>query len=301
MAWKGLHLSRPAYLHSERGSLSIEFRDGLEPEKFRVPIEDVAWIVIDTPQISLNSSFLARCSDKGVMILGVDERHLPAWTSLPWTSFHRQGEILKLQLDSSLPLRKRIWQEIVKLKLTAQSSSLEILGRQKSTHLAALIQSVRSGDIDNIEARAAQLYFKELLPDRSFTRHSEDLPNHMLDYGYAIIRAAIARQLCAIGFIPQLGLHHCSLSNAYNLADDIIEPYRPFVDVLMIKTLAGRDSVAPFEVDDRRKLVSILEREVNLNGEVHTLFNAITLSVASLKIALKTENPKALLFPPLTL
>jgi CRISPR-associated protein Cas1 len=205
-----------------------------------------------------------------------------------------------LQLDSSLPLRKRLWQEIVKLKLAAQAASLTILGSPKSVHLSALIQAVRSGDSDNIEARAAALYFKELLPDRPFTRRSDDLPNHLLDYGYAIIRAAIARQLCAIGFIPQLGLHHCSLSNAYNLADDLIEPYRPFVDVLMVKVLDGRDSTAAFEVDDRRKLVSLLDREVVMNGETHTLFNAITLSVASLKTALKTENPKALHFPSLT-
>ena len=300
MAWKGLHLSRPAYLHTERGSLSIEFRDGLEPEKFRLPLDDVAWIVIDTPQISMNSSFLARCSEEGVLLLGVDDRHLPTWASLPWTRFHRQGEVLKLQLDSSLPLRKRLWQEIVKLKLTAQAASLAILGSRKSAHVAALIQAVRSGDADNVEARAAALYFKEMLPDRPFTRHSDDLPNHLLDYGYAIIRAAIARQLCAIGFIPQLGLHHCSLSNAYNLADDLIEPYRPFVDVLMVKILDGRVSTAAFVVDDRRKLVAILDHEVLLNGETHTLFNAINLSVASLKAALKTEDSKALIFPPLT-
>ena len=300
MAWKGLHLSRPAYLHSERGSLSIEFRDGVEPEKFRIPLEDIAWIVIDTPQITMNSSFLARCSEEGVIIIGVDERHLPTWASLPWTRFHRQGEVLKLQLDSSLPLRKRLWQEIVKLKLTAQAASLTIPGLSKAPHLAAMIQAVRSGDPDNVEARAAAMYFKELLPGRPFTRHSDDLPNHLLDYGYAIIRAAIARQLCAIGFIPQLGVHHCSLSNAYNLADDLIEPYRPFVDVLMVQVLDGRASNADFVVDDRRKLVSLLDREVVMNGEVHSLFNAISLSVASLKTALKTEDPKALTYPALT-
>jgi CRISPR-associated protein Cas1 len=173
------------------------------------------------------------------------------------------------------------------------------MGSGKANHLATLAQAVKSGDPDNIEARAAQLYFKELLPGRSFTRHSADLPNHMLDYGYAIIRAAIARQLCAIGFIPQLGLHHCSMTNAYNLADDMIEPYRPFVDVMMIETLGGRDSSAPFEIADRRKIVSILDREVVLNGETHTLFNAINLSVASLKTAFKTEASKCLVFPAL--
>ncbi len=297
MAWKGLHLSRPAYLHTERGSLSIEFRDGLEPEKFRLPLEDLAWLVIDSPQTLLNSGFLARCSDSGVLVLGVDERHLPVWTSLPWTKFHRQGEVLNLQLNTSLPQKKRLWQEIVKLKLLAQAAALEALGRNRATHIRTLANTVRSGDPDNIEARAAQLYFKELVPDRPFIRHADDLPNHMLDYGYAIIRAAIARQLCAIGFIPQLGLHHCSLSNAYNLADDLIEPYRPFVDAVAMRILNERSSNETITIEDRRALVSILERDVVIGKETVSLFHGISLTVASLKNALKSEDPKLFAFP----
>lgn len=297
MAWKGLHLSRPAYLHTERGSLSIEFRDGLEPEKFRLPLEDLGYLVIDSPQILLNSAFLARCSDSGVLVLGVDERHLPVWAALPWTKFHRQGEVLNLQLGASLPQKKRLWQEIVKLKLLSQASALEALGRKRASNLRSLANAVRSGDPDNIEARAAQLYFKELIPDRTFCRHDDDLPNHMLDYGYAIIRAAIARQLCATGFIPQLGLHHCSLSNAYNLADDLIEPYRPFIDAAAIRILNERPSSETLTLEDRRALVSVLERNVVLEKETVTLFNAISLTVASLKIALKNEDPKLLVFP----
>lgn len=119
----------------------------------------------------------------------------------------------------------------------------------------------------------------------------------MLDYGYAIIRAAIARQLCATGFIPQLGLHHCSLSNAYNLADDLIEPYRPFIDAAAIRILNERPSSETLTLEDRRALVSVLERNVVLEKETVTLFNAISLTVASLKIALKNEDPKLLVFP----
>lgn len=297
MAWKGLHLSRPAYLHSERGSLSIEFRDDLEPAKFKLPLEDLAWLVIDSPQILLNSALLSRCSVAGVMILGVDEKHLPCWTSLPWTRFHKQGEVLRLQLEATLPRKKRLWQEIVRRKLLSQAVALEALGRQKAPHIRTLATAVRSGDPDNVEARAAQLYFRNLLPDRPFTRHSEDLPNHMLDYGYAVIRAAIARQLCATGFIPQLGLHHCGLSNAYNLADDLIEPYRPFVDVLAVRILGDRSSTDSFLIDDRRALVSILDRKVVVSEETVTLFHAVSLTVASLKNALTSEEPSQLAFP----
>lgn len=297
MAWKGLHLSRPAYLHTEHGSLSIEFRDDLEPAKFRLPLEDLAWLVLDSPQILLNSSFLARCSHAGVMILGVDDKHLPCWTSLPWTRFHKQGEVMRLQLDVTLPRKKRLWQEIVRLKLLSQAAALEALDRKKAPHIRTLAAAVRSGDPDNYEARAAQLYFRNLLPDRPFKRHSDDLPNHMLDYGYAVIRAAIARQLCAVGFIPQLGLHHCGLANAYNLADDLIEPYRPFVDVLAIRNLAERPSTDPFLLEDRRALVTILDRDVRVNGETVTLFHSISLTVASLKNAIREADPTLLSFP----
>jgi CRISPR-associated protein Cas1 len=297
MAWKGLHLSRPAYLHTERGSLSIEFRDDLEPAKFRLPLEDLAWLVLDSPQILLNSAFLSRCSDAGVMVLGVDEKHLPCWTSLPWTRFHKQGEVMRLQLEANLPRKKRLWQEIVRLKLIAQASALEALGRDKAPHLRTLAAAVRSGDPDNTEARAAQLYFRSLFPERKFTRHGDDLPNHMLDYGYAVIRASIARHLCAIGFIPQLGLHHCGLANAYNLADDLIEPYRPFVDASVVRILGERPSADPFLTEDRRSLVAILDRDVQVNGETVTLFHAVSLTVASLKGALRDGDPALLKFP----
>lgn len=297
MAWKGLHLSRPAYLHTERGSLCIEFRDDLEPNKFRLPLEDIAWIVLDSPQILLNAGFLSRCSDAGVMVLGVNDKHLPSWTSLPWTSFHKQGEVLRLQLEVSLPRKKRLWQEIIRLKLIAQATSLEILGRNKSHLLRILAAAVRSGDPDNTEARAAKLYFRSLFHGRTFVRHTDNLPNSMLDYGYAIIRAAIARQLCAIGFIPQIGLHHCGLANAYNLADDLIEPYRPFVDVLVVRILGERRNSDPFQVQDRRDLVALLDRYVLVNDETVTLFHAISLTVASLKTALRNENPSHLTFP----
>lgn len=297
MAWKGLHLSRPAYLHTERGSLSIEFRDDLEPAKFRLPLEDLAWLVLDSPQILLNSALLSRCGDAGVMVLGVDEKHLPCWTSLPWTRFHKQGEVMRLQLEATLPRKKRLWQEIVRLKLLAQAASLEALGREKAPHLRALAAAVRSGDPDNNEARAAQLYFRSLFPERPFTRHADDLPNHMLDYGYAVIRASIARHLCAIGFIPQLGLHHCGLANAYNLADDLIEPYRPFVDALAVRILGDRLSSEPFLTEDRRAIVSILDRDVLVNGETVTLFHSISLTVASLKGALREGDSTLLSFP----
>ncbi|MES2997635.1 MAG: type II CRISPR-associated endonuclease Cas1 [Verrucomicrobiota bacterium] len=297
MAWKGLHLSRPAHLGMERGSLVIDFRDDGEPKSFRVPVEDLGWIIADTPRITFSSSLLSRCSAEGVLILGVDDSHLPSWASLPWTKFHRHGEVLRLQLDANLPLYKRLWQEIVRRKITAQAKCLSLLGRTKAVHLAAMAGSVKSGDADNIEARAAQLYFKHLFPRRYFTRHADDFPNHLLNYGYAVLRAVIARNLCAMGFMPQIGIHHRSLANAYNLADDLIEPFRPLVDRLAVTLSSDREKEEVLDLADRRSLAALLECEVATSIGSTTLFHAVELTVESLKSALRDQDVSRLQFP----
>jgi CRISPR-associated protein Cas1 len=297
MAWRGLHISRPARLRIDRGSLEICFRDDEEPSSFRTPLEDLAWLVLDSPEITLSTSFLSRCSETEVLILGVNEKHLPAWASLPWTRFHRQGEVLALQLKCSMPLKKRLWQHIIQLKISGQAACLKLFKAPRHEILAGFAAAVRSGDPDNLEARAAAMYWRFLFPNRNFIRHDDCLPNAMLDYGYSIIRSALARHLCAVGFMPQIGLHHASLTNAYNLADDLIEPYRPFVDAAVVSQLNDRQSTDPLSKEDRRAMVSLLEKPVSINGTSVTLFAAIGLTVASLKIALGTKDPKKLVYP----
>lgn len=298
MAWRGIHLSRKAYLSVENRALKIVFREADHPP-FRQSLEDLSYLILDTPEITLSGSLLAALADAGTLVLGVDTRHLPCWTSLPWTRYHRHGEVLQDQLEATLPQKKQLWAHIVKAKLKAQSLCLLVNGLAGSDAIEAMALRVRSGDADNTEARAARHYWQHLFPNRPFRRHDDDLPNALLNYGYALLRAALARNLCAIGFIPQLGIHHNSITNAFNLADDLIEPYRPLADHFALQALSENPSATSFGTEHRRSMARLLEAEMHIGQEVFSTMNAIENTASSLKHAYMRKDPSALLFPSL--
>ena len=295
MAWRGVHLSRAARLRVEHRNLVIDFADS--ETAVRLPLEDISYLILDTPEISLTGALMTRMSECAIMVLGCDARHMPAWTSLPWGLHYRQGELTQLQLDCSLPLNKRLWQQIICEKILAQATCLKILNRTNVDLLRSLIPTVQSGDIGNVESRAAVIHFSSLFPDRIFNRHGDDLPNALLNYGYSLCRSALARYLCAHGFIPSIGINHHSMSNAFNLADDLIEPYRPFVDVAAAELLGSRLSSEDFCTDDRRALALLLEKPVRFDGEEITLFATFALCVQSLRRAMEAKDSKLLQFP----
>lgn len=295
MAWRGVHLSRAARLRVEHRNLVIEFVDS--GTATRLPLEDIAYLILDTPEVSLSGALMTRMSQCAIMVLGCDYRHMPAWTSQPWGLHYRQAEVTQLQLDCTLPLKKRLWQRIVCEKIRAQAHCLESLSAGNSDRLRALIPTVQSGDSGNVEARAAVIHFPSLFPDRNFLRHSDDLPNGLLNYGYSLIRSGLARYLCAHGFIPSLGLFHRSMANAFNLADDLIEPYRPFVDLAAARLIGERASSEALSLDDRRALALLFEKPVLFEGAEMTLFATFALCVQSLRRAIETKEPGMLQFP----
>lgn len=299
MAWRGVHLSRAARLRMEHRNLVIEFAD--DGAITRLPLEDIAYLILDTPEISLTGALMSHMSQHAVMVLGSNDKHMPAWTSLPWGLHHRQAEVTMLQIESSLPLKKRLWQRIAGLKITAQAGCLERLGRENADVLHALAGNVQSGDTGNVESRAAVIYFQSLIPNKEFVRHADDLPNALLNYGYSLCRSGLARFLCAHGFIPSIGLHHCSMANPFNLADDLIEPYRPLVDEVAAGLFASRALTDPFTLDDRRALTLLLEKPVSFAGAEVTLFATFAFVVQSLRRAIENKEPGILTFPtPLT-
>lgn len=299
MAWRGVHLSRAARLRMEHRNLVIEFAD--DRAITRLPLEDIAYLILDTPEISLTGALMSHMSQHAVMVLGSNDKHMPAWTSLPWGLHHRQAEVTKLQIESTLPLKKRLWQRIAGLKITAQADCLERLGRENADVLHALAGTVQSGDTGNVESRAAVIYFQSLIPNKEFVRHADDLPNALLNYGYSLCRSGLARFLCAHGFIPSIGLHHCSMANPFNLADDLIEPYRPLVDEVAASLFASRALSDQFTLDDRRALTLLLEKPVSFAGAEVTLFATFALVVQSLRRAIENKEPGILTFPtPLT-
>jgi CRISPR-associated protein Cas1 len=296
MAWRGIHLSRPSSLSVEHLALRIDFRDEAGGT-FRLPLEDLSYLIIDTTETSLSARLLSALSAHGVLVLGVDATHLPCWISLPWASHYQHGPVLQLQMNASLPTRKQLHAHIIRRKIQAQADTLTALQSPQSQTLRALIPHVRSGDADNTEARAARIYWAALFPKRDFVRQGEDLPNAMLNYGYAIIRSAIARYLCAHGFIPQIGIFHAGADNAFNLADDLIEPYHPFVDLHVFKLLGDTPSTEPLSKDHRRALAQLLEHNVRLDTEIYSIMGAIESTVQSLRTAFESKTAEKLLFP----
>jgi CRISPR-associated protein Cas1 len=295
MAWRCLHLSRPARLSLESKNLKIDFRDG---EVFRAPLEDLACVVIDSRDADLSAPLMSRLAGNATLVLGVDEKHMPSWMAMPIAGHHRQGPVIELQLGASAVFRKRLWSEIVGSKISMQAACLRTLGRiSEADSLQKMARTIRSGDSTNVEARAARAYWAALFHDRRFARHDEDLPNAMLNYGYAIIRSAIARSLCASGFIPQIGIHHRNSSNAFNLADDLIEPYRPFVDSLVVRTLGNIPSETPFETNHRRAIATILELKMLIGAEVFGFLPAVDKTVLSLIDSLRTRHAPQIVFP----
>jgi len=161
MAWRGIHLSKPASLSVEHRALLLRFREDDQPD-FRQPLEDLAYLIIDTNEVTLSARLLSSLSAAGTLVVGVDPKHLPNWTVLPWTRFYRQGDILELQIATSIPLKKRIWANIVRSKILHQSHVLDRFDKLGGSTLRQMINHIRSGDADNTEARAARHYWKNL-------------------------------------------------------------------------------------------------------------------------------------------
>lgn len=292
MAWRGLHLTEPARLGLGDGQMVVDRAAG----EVRLALEDLAWVVIDTPQASLTSALLAACMDAGIALVTTDPRHTPSGLLLPFHRHHRQAEVAGWQVAASAPLRKRLWQLMVRAKITNQASTLERCGGDGRA-LRAMAALVGSGDPDNMEARAARAYWSALFP--TFVRDDgADRRNKLLNYGYAVIRAAVARGAVAAGLLPALGLHHASAANAFNLADDLVEPFRPFVDaVVWDLSDGGTRAEGEASLSDRRILAALPTREARLGRERMSLLSASELVAESLVRALETGHATALRLP----
>lgn len=294
MAWKGLHLTQTARLSLADGQCCVKRDDG----EVRLALEDVAWIVIDTPQATLSSALVSACMEAGVAIIFTDARHTPSGLALPFHRHHRQGGMARLQAEAKDGLKKRLWQTLVRAKIANQAAALTLLGHADAATLKEIARHVEPDDPGNVEARAARFYWSRLFAD--FTRDdAEDRRNKLLNYGYAVVRSGVARALVASGFIPAFGLKHDGAANAFNLADDVVEPFRPFVDLLAHKTFDGGDRTAELTVEDRRAMAgSLLLNSRTGDGQVSLLVAAET-AAASLVRALEREKASLLTLPEL--
>lgn len=294
MAWRGLHLTQPARLALADGQILIGRDDG----EIRLPLEDVAYMVIDTPQASLSVPLLTACMEAGVAVIITDPKHLPSGVMLPFHRHFRQGGMARLQVDQTEPFRKRLWQIVVRTKIENQGAVLKVLGRADSGPLAAMARLVGSGDPENVEARAARAYWSRLWSN--FRREDEaDLRNALLNYGYAVLRACVARALVGMGFLPAFGIHHASVTNAFNLADDMLEPFRPFIDLLAWRHLGGMDEARAMGLEDRQAMAGAMMENATMGEDEVTLLVAAERVAASLARAMEERRVEALLLPRL--
>ena len=292
MAWKGVHLSRPARLNTADGQIVVAQDDG----EVRLPLEDIAYVVLDAPHATLTTTLLSACMEAGIVIISVDQRHTPNGITLPFHSHHRQAGVAAAQLAISEPFRKRCWQRVVMAKIENQAAHLALRGRPQSGALLAMAKRVGSGDPNNVEARAARDYWRALFQD--FVRDGPaDLRNKLLNYGYAVIRAGVARALVAYGLLPSVGLNHSSVSNAFNLADDIMEPFRPFVDQLTCLRCEGRSNVSDLTIEDRRAMAGILMQDCRVGQETVSLLVATEKAAEGLVRSIETSSPALLALP----
>lgn len=295
MAWRGLHLTQPSRLSMADDQIVVGQDDG----EVRLALEDVAWVVIDSPRTSLTASLMSACMVHGIAIIFTDATHTPSGVALPFHRHHRQADVAARQTAATAPLKKRLWQALVRAKIENQASALDAVGAGGGRTLREMTRRVGSGDPGNVEAQAARYYWGQLWKD--FRRQDDgDRRNKMLNYGYAVVRSGVARALVGSGLVPAFGLKHASVSNAFNLADDVVEPFRPFVDVLAWRTVGdGAPCRDDLSVEDRRAMAGALLGEARLGDETVTLLTASERTAESLVRAIEAGTPAVLSLPTL--
>lgn len=282
MIKRTLYFGNPAYLCLKDNQLVIKKTDG---EIKTAPIEDVGFVILDNPRITMSQILLEALLENNCAVITCGSTHLPSGLFLPLMANTLQSERFQAQIEASLPLKKQLWQQTIQQKILNQASVLQWARQRPVKNMLAWANSVRSGDIENREAVAAAYYWKELFPNiGEFTRDRYGVPpNNMLNYGYAILRGVVARALVASGLLPTLGIHHHNRYNAYCLADDIMEPYRPFVDKLIID-IASNIGDYPIELTKEIKasLLKVPVLDVLIDGKRSPLMNAVATTTSSL-------------------
>ena len=302
MIKKTLYFGNPYYLSKRNAQLVLQEpkdeKKGSEAttknEERTIPIEDIGVVVLDNQRITFTSGLMEALLDNNCAVITCDSRHMPVGLLLPLYGNTTQTERFRNQIDASQPLKKQLWQQTVRQKILNQAAVLNRNTGCVVKNMQIWANDVKSGDPENLEGRAAAFYWKNLFPEKAdFTRGREgDAPNNLLDYGYAILRACIARALVGSGLLPTLGIHHHNRYNAYCLADDIMEPYRPFVDDLVINIMRKYDDYSELTREIKAELLVIPSLDVMIDGKRSPLMVAAGQTTASLAKCFNGEMRK---------
>ena len=283
-----LCFENPARLSLKLEQIVIELQDVTRT----VPIEDVGVVILDHKQITITHALIDALLANNCAIVTSNDKHLPVGLMLPLDGHNLQSERFREQIEASEPLKKQLWQQTVTAKILGQA---HVLGTQHIEHgnMMAWAKIVRSGDTDNMEARAAAYYWRTVFKNDEFIRDPQGFPpNNLLNYGYSIVRAMMARALVGAGLLPTLGIHHHSRYDAYCFADDIMEPYRPFVDMKVLEMWQKGGITSDISSEQKRELLGITTMDVNISGHRSPMMLAIQTTAQSVQKCYSGEARK---------
>ena len=299
MIKRTLYFGNPGFLKLKDKQLSIETTVDGETKTALIPVEDIGIVMIDNQQITITSGLIQALQANNVALITCDNRHMPQSMLLPLEGNSIQQERYDNQLAATEPLKKQLWQQTVIQKIKNQGASLDALNL-KSDYLIPLHRNVKSGDTDNCEATAAVYYWQTIFKHiEGFVRHREGPPpNNFLNYGYAILRGTMARSIVAAGLLPTLGIFHKNRYNAYCLADDLMEPYRPYVDQIVHQMVNEFGPTEDMQKEHKVVLLKIPTIDVVIDGEKSPLMLATHRTAVSLVKCFNGEQRK-ILYPEL--
>ena len=283
-----LCFENPARLSLKLAQMVVELQDVTRT----LPIEDIGVVILDHKQITITHALIDALLANNVAIVTSNDKHLPVGLMLPLDGNTLQSERFRAQIDASEPLKKQMWQQTIVSKILGQA---HVLGMQhiEPSNMLKWAKDVRSGDTENMEARAAAFYWRNMFEKDAFIRDPQGLPpNNLLNYGYSIVRSMMARALVGTGLLPTLGIHHHSRYDAYCLADDIMEPYRPFVDMKVLEMWKNGGITSDISSDQKRELLGITTMDVSISGHRSPMMLAIQTTAQSVQKCFSGEARK---------
>ncbi len=295
MIKRTLFFENPAYLSTKDEQLIInQPKEGTAPKT--VPIEDIGFVVLESSQITITNGLLEKLTTNNAVVVNCNAQHIPIGLLLPLEGHTEQNERFRAQAKASLPLKKNLWQQTVQSKIKNQAALLRAVG-YKTDNMLHWAGNVTSGDTRNLEARAAAYYWQHIFDIPGFTRfRSGNSPNNLLNYGYAILRAVCARALVSTGLHPSMGIHHANKYNAYCLVDDMMEPYRPYVDQIVLYIVENFDEYEELTPALKQELLAVPGLDVVIDGKKSPLMNAMSRTTFSL-YECYGGNTRKLLYP----
>ncbi|WP_346864393.1 type II CRISPR-associated endonuclease Cas1 [uncultured Draconibacterium sp.] len=289
MIKRTLFFSNPYHLALKNKQLEVAEPHGMTMKT--IPVEDIGFIVLDHPQISFTMKLVEQLNEYNVATVFCDSKHMPSSMLLPLDAHHIQSELFRAQVAASEPLKKNLWKQTIEAKVKNQARLLDKCGKN-SLQLRSIAKTIKSGDSDNREGFAARLYWMALFGKTFIRDRFGEPPNAFLNYGYILLRSAVARAIAGSGLLATLGIHHRNRYNAFCLADDIMEPYRPYVDEIAYSLNQKYPGTLVLDKEHKAELLGLMAADVKIGENKRPLMLALSQTTASLSRCFSGEQRK---------